>query len=72
MKKKQWYVFTMLLFLLSLFLEMAGRRPDIKAAQIGSLSDLAFWIDNNIEQGISLISIVLALGCLICSYWAED
>lgn len=72
MKKKQWYVFAVLLFLLSLLLEIAGRRPDIRAVQIDSLSDLAFWIDNNIEQAISLVSIVLALGCFICAQWAED
>jgi len=72
MKKKQWYVFAVLLFLLSLLLEIAGRIPDIRAVQIDSLSDLAFWIDNNIEQAISLVSIVLASGCFICAQWAED
>ncbi len=72
MKKKQWYVFTVLFFLVFLVSSMASRRPDISAVGIDSLSDLGFWIDNRIEQGMALISIILALGCFICAHWAED
>lgn len=72
MRKKQWLVFAVLFFLNSLILGIACRRPDIRVAEIGSLPDLAFWIDNNIEQAIALIFMVLATGCFICAYWEED
>lgn len=67
MKKKQWYVFTALFFLVFLVLSWASKRPDVHAVDIDSFSDLAFWIDNRIEQGIALISIILAIGCGICA-----
>lgn len=72
MKKKQWYLFAVLFFLLFLAGSVASGRPDIYAVDIDSLSDLAWWIDNQIEQTIALICIIMAWGCFVCARWAED
>lgn len=72
MKKKQWYVFAVLFFLLFFVGSAASRRPDIAAVDIDSYRDLAWWIDNLIEQTTALICIFMAMGCMICAHWAED
>lgn len=71
MKKKQWYVFAAIFLLLFIVFEIAGSRPAIVAADIESLSDLGFWIDNKVERTVALVSILISLGCMICSDWAE-
>ena len=72
MKKKQWYVFSVLFFLLFLVFEIASGRPQVYLVEITSLSDLAHWMENQIEKLVSIIFIVLCLGCTICTRWAED
>ena len=72
MKKKQWYVFTVLFFLVFLALEYASGRPEIYAVDIHSLSDFAWWIDNEIEEIMGFICIAMSAGCMTCAHWAED
>lgn len=72
MRKKQWYVFTVLFVLLFLVFEYASGRPDIYALDIDSLSDLAWWIENEVEEIIGFICIAMSAGCITCSRWAED
>lgn len=67
MKKKQWYVFSVVFFLIGIVFCGSSRTPSIYASEISSLSDLGFWIDNKIEHSIATISFIMGLGCLFCS-----
>ncbi len=72
MKKKQWYVFVVFFFLISIVYYASSKNPSIYASQINSLSDLGFWIDNKIEHSIATVSLALGLACLFCSDRAEN
>ena len=72
MKKKQWYVFGAIFFLIAVVYYRWSTMPSVVYGwSVDSFSELAILIDNKIDRTIALISAILGFGCLICSICAE-
>jgi hypothetical protein len=72
MKKKQWYVFEAVFFLIFVIFYFASSRPPMSDLQIESYLNLVALIDNRIEHAIATVAIIMSGACMISSRWADN